>query len=174
MTPMDCSPPGSCVRFSRQGYWSGLPFPSPGDLPNLGMKPRSPTLRADSLPTEQPGKPVFPETTLSLGFKCMSLNVYFPQTIALNSQLLLNFSSAAPLPPSAYEGRSQVSPDPSGLFLRCWILSSGNIIKICWLNIYFKNHSKKTVDICVCVYIYIYIYMYVYTNSWFTLLYSKN
>ena len=40
------------MGFSRQKYWSGLPFPSPGDLPNPGIKPRSPTLQADSLPTE--------------------------------------------------------------------------------------------------------------------------
>ena len=41
---MDCSPPGSSVEFSRPEYWSGLPFPSPGDLPNPGIKPRSPVV----------------------------------------------------------------------------------------------------------------------------------
>ena len=40
------------LRFSRQKYWSGLPFPSPGNLPDPGIKPRSPALQADSLPTE--------------------------------------------------------------------------------------------------------------------------
>ena len=45
------------VGFSRQGYWSGLPFPSPGDLPNPGIKPVFLALQADSLPTELPGKP---------------------------------------------------------------------------------------------------------------------
>ena len=45
------------VGFSRQEYWSGLPFPSPGDLPNHGMEPRSPLLQADSLPAEPQGKP---------------------------------------------------------------------------------------------------------------------
>ena len=45
------------MEFSRQEYWSGLPFPSPGDLPNPGMEPRSPTLQADALPSELPGKP---------------------------------------------------------------------------------------------------------------------
>ena len=45
------------MGFSRQEYWSGLPFPSPGDLPDPGMKPRSPELQADSLPPELPGKP---------------------------------------------------------------------------------------------------------------------
>ena len=54
--PMDCSPPGSSdMEFSRQEYWSGLPFPSPGDLPNPGIEPRSPTLQADSLLIEPPG-----------------------------------------------------------------------------------------------------------------------
>ena len=38
--------------FPRQEYWSGLPFPSPGDLPNSGTESRSPTLQVDSLPTE--------------------------------------------------------------------------------------------------------------------------
>ena len=45
------------MGFSRQEYWSWLPFPSPGDLPNPGIEPRSPTLEADGLPTELPGKP---------------------------------------------------------------------------------------------------------------------
>ena len=43
--------------FSRQEYWSGLPCPPPGDLPNPGIEPRSPTLQADSLLSEPPGKP---------------------------------------------------------------------------------------------------------------------
>ena len=45
------------MGFSRQEYWSGLPCPPPGDLPNPGIKPRSPALQADSLPSESPGKP---------------------------------------------------------------------------------------------------------------------
>ena len=47
------------MEFSRQEYWSGLPFPSPGDLPDPGIKPRFPTLQADSLPFESPGSPTF-------------------------------------------------------------------------------------------------------------------
>ena len=43
--------------FSRQEYWSGLPFPSPGDLPNTGIEPQSPALEADALTSEPPGKP---------------------------------------------------------------------------------------------------------------------
>ena len=45
------------MRFSRQEYWSGLPFPPPGDLPDPGIEPRSPALQADSLTSEPPGKP---------------------------------------------------------------------------------------------------------------------
>ena len=45
------------MEFSRQEYWSGLPFPSPGDLPNPGIETGSPALQADTLPTEPPGKP---------------------------------------------------------------------------------------------------------------------
>ena len=45
------------MEFSRQEYWSGFPFPSPGDLPNPGIEPRSSTLQADALPSEPPGKP---------------------------------------------------------------------------------------------------------------------
>ena len=44
------------MGFSRQEYWSGLPFPSPGDLPDPGIEPRSPALQADPLTSEPPGK----------------------------------------------------------------------------------------------------------------------
>ena len=44
------------MGFYRQEYWNGLPFPSPGDLPHPGIEPRSPALKADTLPSEPPGK----------------------------------------------------------------------------------------------------------------------
>ena len=44
------------MGFSRQEYWNGLPFPSPGDLPNSGIEPRSPAFQADALTSEPPGK----------------------------------------------------------------------------------------------------------------------
>ena len=53
--------------FSRPEYWSGLPCPPPRDLPNPGIKPRSPTLKADSLPSDPLGKPINTEVgSLSL------------------------------------------------------------------------------------------------------------
>ena len=59
--PMDGgyqAPPS--MGFSRQEFWSGLPFPSPGDLPDSGIKPRSPALQADALPSEPPGNASLP------------------------------------------------------------------------------------------------------------------
>ena len=46
------------MKFSRQEYWNGWPFPCPGDLTDPGIEPGSPALQADSLPIEPPGKPI--------------------------------------------------------------------------------------------------------------------
>ena len=46
------------MEFSMQEYWSGSPFPSPGDLPKPGIEPGSPAMQADALPSKPPGKPV--------------------------------------------------------------------------------------------------------------------
>ena len=63
--PIDSSPPLTVAQqaplsmgFSRQEYWSGLPFPSPGDLSDPGIEPQSPTLQTDALTSEPPGKPI--------------------------------------------------------------------------------------------------------------------
>ena len=69
------------IEFSRPEYWSGLPFPSPGDLPDPGIEPESPALHTDSLSAEPQGKPrIIPEFfkkahkegTMSLGEKLLS------------------------------------------------------------------------------------------------------
>ena len=54
------------IEFSRQEYWGGWPFPSPGDLSHSGAEPSSPALQADSFPSEPPGKPSFYSTFFSL------------------------------------------------------------------------------------------------------------
>ena len=54
---VECIPPS--MGFSRQEYWSGLPFPSPGDRPNSGIQPGSPAFQADALTSEPPGKPTW-------------------------------------------------------------------------------------------------------------------
>ena len=55
--PMDCSQAPPSMGFSRPEYWSGLPCPPPGDLPDPGIEPTSLALQADSLPPAPPGKP---------------------------------------------------------------------------------------------------------------------
>ena len=52
------------MEFSRQEYWSGLPFTSLGDIPDPEMEPGSPALQADSLPSEPLGKPKMGQTTM--------------------------------------------------------------------------------------------------------------
>ena len=54
------------MGFSRQEYWSGLPFPSPGDLPDPGIETRSPAFQADALTSEPPGKPKVRLDTIKL------------------------------------------------------------------------------------------------------------
>ena len=68
------------MEFSRQEYWSGLPFPTPRDLPNPVIEPRSPTLQVDSLSSEPPGKGYVEITGQFLGnriFKMMLNNTDF-------------------------------------------------------------------------------------------------
>ena len=65
------------MGFSRQDYWSGLPFTSSVDLPDLGIKPGSPALQADSLPAEPPGKSFIMLHFYILNTKVVSKNIYF-------------------------------------------------------------------------------------------------
>ena len=59
MTPWTVAHQGpSSMGFSRQEYWTGVPFPSPEDLPDPGIEPGSPALQADALTSEPPGKPM--------------------------------------------------------------------------------------------------------------------
>ena len=63
------------MQFSRQGYWSGLPFPSPGDLPNPGIEPVCPALQADALPSEPPGQVSEYKTRLKKLTRCGDLKL---------------------------------------------------------------------------------------------------
>ena len=63
------------MGFSRQEYWSGLPFPSPGDLPDPGIEPRSPALQAYSLLTELQGKLTVADNFIILIYICVCVYV---------------------------------------------------------------------------------------------------
>ena len=72
------------VEFSRQGYWSGLPCPSPGDLPDPGIEPGSPTLQADALPSVLPGKlhGERPPATTQSSVSKNKINIYWILTLS--------------------------------------------------------------------------------------------
>ena len=104
--PMDCSPARLLCPwgFSREEYWSGLPCPPPGDLPNPGTEPRSPALQVDSLPSEPPGKPVntgvgsltllqgnFPTQELNWGFLHCKQILYQLSYQGIQTHLLFHF-----------------------------------------------------------------------------------
>ena len=76
------------MEFSRQEYWSGLPFPFPVDLPNSGIKPKSPALQVDSLPTEPPGSP----TTSERPSMTVSFNIGAPLSLSSKSHFLWTYS----------------------------------------------------------------------------------
>ena len=64
------------MEFSRPEYWSGLPFPSPGDLPNPGIGPRSLALQVDSLPAEPQGNPKIPISFFDMQIPGLQDNSY--------------------------------------------------------------------------------------------------
>ena len=80
--PMELSPPGSSVHgyspTRSQDYWSGFPCPPPGDLPNPGIKLRSPSLQEDSLPSEPPGKPM----KTGMGSLSLSQGIFLTQGLS--------------------------------------------------------------------------------------------
>ena len=82
---MDCSLSGS-TGFSRQGYWSGLPFPIPGDLPDPGMEPTSPVLWVDPLPlTTKEDPPPRPIMTQILSDQGPTINTTFKLNFLMRS-----------------------------------------------------------------------------------------
>ena len=88
------------MEFSRQEYWSELPLPSPGDPPDAGIKPRSPALQTDALPSEPPGKPYFNMKYLTSNFTHPnSLSQVFTMLFASGFKMpLISVSCSASLP----------------------------------------------------------------------------
>ena len=77
------------MGLSRQEYWSGLPFPSPGDLPNPGVELGSPALQADSLPSEPPGNPS------SLPYSAQSSHFHFTYKMAAHGTVITSMFQEA-------------------------------------------------------------------------------
>ena len=95
--PIDSSPSGPpSLGFSRQEYWSRLPFPSPGDLHNAGIEPGSPALQTDALPSDPLRKPILKEISPKYSLEGLMLKLklkYFGQlmrrTYSLEKTLML-------------------------------------------------------------------------------------
>jgi len=83
------------MGFSRQEYWSGLTFPSPGDLPDPGIKPRSPAWQADALTLKTPGKPLIKENL-------RDCSIYLTKTFAV-SCVSVGSTSADSTHPSKFQ-----------------------------------------------------------------------
>ena len=103
------------LEFCRQEYWSGLPFPSPGDLPNPGTEPSSPALQADALPYEPPEKPLYSNATL------------FPRIVE-KTRNFFPFTGACDSPPTALLSWNVEHPEltrPSLFLDKVWSICSG-------------------------------------------------
>ena len=83
------------MEFSQQEYWSGLPFPSPGDLPNPGIEPASPALQSDPFPTDLLGKPttIYRSTKISNTQQCKTFNAWSSNQIKPGMQRTKKISS---------------------------------------------------------------------------------
>ena len=92
---ISCQAPLS-MGFSRQQNWSGFPFPSPGDLSDPGIKPRSPALQTDSLPTELQGKLHISVSTPFLLYACLEIT---QSTCSLPFKILHPIIISTPTPP---------------------------------------------------------------------------
>ena len=152
------------MGFSRQEYWSRLPFPSPGDLPDPEIKLRSPTLQADSLPSEPPGKPNYYNilyTTYSL-YTIIDLSVQFSLVHSLSRvrlfatpwiaarQASLSITISRPSSPwchptiSSWFDPSPPAPNLSqhqSLFQ--WVISSHEVSKVLELQLWHHSFHKS-------------------------------
>ena len=81
------------MEITRQEYWSGLTLPTPGDLPNLGIEPRSPGLQAVSLPSEPPGKPL---DLLVLLFSVLQIIIFVILSLFISFSFLLAYFPSFP------------------------------------------------------------------------------
>ena len=100
------------VGFSRQEYWSGFPFPSPGHLPNPGIEPGSPALQAGSLPSEPPGK-YLPRKLLQINNKIIKqLQKY--TFLSKNKDVTLFSPGGKEFPANARDTRDMSSNPGSG------------------------------------------------------------
>ena len=135
------------MGFSRQEYWSGLPFPSPGHLPNPGIKPVSPSLPGGFFATEQPGKPQVQFSRVL--WKCTLFGLdFFTQRYFFETHPCCAVST------HSFSFLSNI-PIYSSIHLMldiCVVLWVGLLqMKLMWTFIYKSFHGDVCVCVCVCV-----------------------
>ena len=116
------------MGFSRQEYWSGLPFPSPGDLSNPGIEPLSPALQADTLTSEPPGKP---QSHVQLFVTPWTVSCQASLSIT-NSQSLLRFTSIESVMPFNHFILSHSLFLLPSIFLSIRVFSNESVLSIRW------------------------------------------
>ena len=139
------------MEFSRQEYWSGLPFPSPGNLPNPGTESQSPAWLTVSLPSEPPGKP-------SRETQIPNSRVW---TTDKQSEICPLYCQSfwCLLPVSQYSIISQ----EEGSFLPVYIvLRYSPIFELCLCHL----RSPHLPGILICIFLYTYIYTYIYIHTY--------
>ena len=125
------------MGFSRQEYWNGLPFPSPGELPDPGIEPRSPALQADALQTELCGKPlVYISSVQSFNYVWLFAT---PRTAAhqaslsiTNSRSLLKLMSIESVMPSNHLSLCRPLLFPPSIFPSIRVFSNESVLCIRW------------------------------------------
>ena len=115
------------VEFSRQEYWSGLSFPSPGDLPDPGIEPGSPALQADSLPTELWRKPMYLKMHESVSLRVLSKALWAVQLGKNTAWVASSFSRGSFQP----RNRTQVSCI-AGRFFTNWAMKEAHVLTNAW------------------------------------------
>ena len=134
------------MDLSRPEYWNGYPFPSPGDLSNLGIKPRSPALHADSLPAEPPRKPK------NTGVDSLSLLQRIFQTQELNRALqhFRQCYQGSPIPPYKVVTRASSLP---GSLVKCSPGSHPEPLTWVCLQSYLFGYILTCVSVLVTLYL---------------------
>ena len=144
------------MGFSRQKYWSGLQFPSPGDVPDLGIKPESPALQADPLPPDSPGKPKYIQMPCYVYLQCLSLSSCPFNLCGRNVFSIRVYYSDAETWTFAHQGL--VGLNPSGLWVNLIIktlsaLPASKILKMIrtpqWISWVNRLKFEATISTCL-------------------------
>ena len=133
------------MEFSRPEYWSGQPFPSPGDFPNPGIKPRSPALQADSLPAEPQVKPTLCMSVYkTVGHKTKDTKFLFPLKSPELGIRTKNYTPCLPLLTWAGKPATCLMSvlSPHSLCLSLYLIDEESFHSK--LSLYFHSHFEKT------------------------------